>query len=246
MKYHPLREGLLTSRALNSVNDRAECLFVRLLVLADDYGTFHADADLVRNYAWPLKSYRTADVERALDDLERASLIVRFTGEDGSRYLEISKYDCPLKHKTRRFPKRPALTSPAPQLALELVKIDQINRSEPLLKEKEKEKEKEKTNPPQSPPGGEEVPDAWPAALRQAWADWQQHRKELRKPITPLARKQQIALLSTWDPAHAVANIQHAIRSGWTGLYDRPQQSGARGRPTNTNHTPDRRFSNAF
>jgi hypothetical protein len=242
MKYHPLRDGLITSRTLNTVNDRAECLFVRLLLLADDYGTYYADADLVRNYAWPLKSYRTADVERALDDLERASLIVRFTGEDGSRYLEISKYDCPLKHKTRRFPKRPAPGSPALELAL--VDFDHINRQPLLLKEKEKEKEKEKNNTPPNPQSLDDLPANWSEALKQAWADWAQHRKELKKPITPLARRQQIATIAGWSEERAIANIRHAISSGWTGIYDRQQHNGQRGRSAPA--AVEERFARAF
>jgi len=54
----------------------------------------------------------------------------------------------------------------------------------------------------------------------EAWAEWTQHRREIRKPITPTAANQQFKKLNQWreqgyDPAKI---IRLAIERGWQGL----------------------------
>jgi hypothetical protein len=49
------------------------------------------------------------------------------------------------------------------------------------------------------------------------WAAWEQHRKELHKPLTPLTIKKQLKfLLAQPDP---VAVIDQAIQNSWQGLF---------------------------
>jgi hypothetical protein len=50
-----------------------------------------------------------------------------------------------------------------------------------------------------------------------AWAAWQQHRKELRKPLTPLAIKKQLKFLEA--QADPVAVINQSIQNSWQGLF---------------------------
>ena len=233
MKYHPLRDGMIDSERINTVNDRAECLFVRLLLRADDTGRFYAKPESVKAACWPLKSYRIADVERALDDLEAARLIQRYTAKDGSRYLTLSNYQSGLKNPKSKFP---APADVAPQSEFQLVNFDHINQPTPSERKGEERKGKENEDTP--------LPPNWSEALKQAWADWTQHRKELKKPITPLARRQQIASIAGWSEERAITNIRHAISSGWTGIYDRQQHNGQRGR--NTPVVIEERFSRAF
>jgi hypothetical protein len=62
----------------------------------------------------------------------------------------------------------------------------------------------------------------------EAWEAWQQHRKELRKPQTPLAIKKQLKFLEAQpDP---IAVIEQSIRNGWQGLFalKNGQKSGHR------------------
>jgi hypothetical protein len=52
----------------------------------------------------------------------------------------------------------------------------------------------------------------------EAWEDWKQHRKEIKKPLTPTATKEQLAALGkSSDP---VAMIRHSIASGYQGLFE--------------------------
>lgn len=79
--------------------------------------------------------------------------------------------------------------------------------------------------------------------MQAAWMDWVEHRRQMRKPMTPIARRQQIAQLCKWEEAQAIENIARAIRSGWQGIYDRHQQNGQRGR---TPAVVEERFARAF
>ena len=56
--------------------------------------------------------------------------------------------------------------------------------------------------------------------FRMAWTDWVQHRREKRKPLTPLAVKKQLGELAEWGEARAVAAIEHTIKRGWEGIRE--------------------------
>jgi hypothetical protein len=50
------------------------------------------------------------------------------------------------------------------------------------------------------------------------WTDWIAHRKQIRKPLTPLSAKRQLSELANVGAADAVRYIDRAISSGWQGL----------------------------
>lgn len=56
--------------------------------------------------------------------------------------------------------------------------------------------------------------------FKKAWENWQQHRKEKKIKITPLAAKMQIKQCSEWGEGRAVAAIEHSIRNGYQGIYE--------------------------
>jgi len=51
----------------------------------------------------------------------------------------------------------------------------------------------------------------------RSWSDWQQHRKEIKKKLTPLSVQKQFNFLIKQDDPVEV--IDAAILSGWTGLW---------------------------
>ena len=59
--------------------------------------------------------------------------------------------------------------------------------------------------------------------FRQAWDEWQQHRKEIKKRQTPLSVAKQLKKMATWGTVRAVAAINHSIESNWQGIYE-PKQ----------------------
>ena len=82
-----IKESARTSRTLNKLSPEAERLFWRLLTVADDYGLFEAEPDLLLSTCFPLKvsTLKSTTVEQWFDEL----LHVRLVGcyDDGERVL---------------------------------------------------------------------------------------------------------------------------------------------------------------
>ena len=57
-------------------------------------------------------------------------------------------------------------------------------------------------------------------AVFAAWQDWEQHRREKRVRLTPLALKKQLAEMFAWGPERSVAAIEFSIAKGYTGLIE--------------------------
>ena len=57
-------------------------------------------------------------------------------------------------------------------------------------------------------------------AFKEAWANWQQHRREKKKPITPLSAKMQLTEMIGWGEVRSIAAITHSIGKGWTGVFE--------------------------
>jgi hypothetical protein len=70
--------------------------------------------------------------------------------------------------------------------------------------------------------------------FRRAWADWQQHRREIRKPLKPTAAAQQIKQFLQWGTESAIAAIEYTILKGWVGIRQPEKESNnghANGKP---------------
>jgi hypothetical protein len=57
----------------------------------------------------------------------------------------------------------------------------------------------------------------------EIWIDWVDHRKEIRKKLTPIAAKRQLILLGRYSAQVAVAMIDRAIVSSWQGIFELPR-----------------------
>ena len=53
-----------------------------------------------------------------------------------------------------------------------------------------------------------------------AWAEWQQHRKEKRQKLTASTIKRQFAQFQKWGEPKSISAIELAIEKGWTGLFE--------------------------
>ena len=56
--------------------------------------------------------------------------------------------------------------------------------------------------------------------FKATWSDFEQHRNELKKKLTPTARKQIFADFAEWGEARAIAAIRHTIGKGWQGIRE--------------------------
>lgn len=62
-------------------------------------------------------------------------------------------------------------------------------------------------------------------AFAAAWEDWCGYNRERRKPLKPSTVNMQLAEMSKWGEAAAIAAIRKSIMSNWTGVFD-PTEKG--------------------
>lgn len=99
-----LREGYLDSERVNALSDPAECLFVRLMLLADDFGRFDARPNYIISRAYPVRrDVSEKDIARRLEEMSKVSLILLYQ-VDGKPYLEIQNFHQRTRAKMSKFP----------------------------------------------------------------------------------------------------------------------------------------------
>lgn len=103
-----LREGILTSRRVNSLGWQEEVFYRRLMSKVDDYGRYTADPALLRAALYPLllDRVRDSDIPRLLASCEKAGLVFVYA-IDGESYLVMNKWENG-RAKTSSYPTPPA------------------------------------------------------------------------------------------------------------------------------------------
>nr|DAM90933.1 MAG TPA: hypothetical protein [Caudoviricetes sp.] len=94
------------SEAVDQLSWSAECLFVRLIMKADDFGRYHGNPKLLRSLLFPLKDgLRDADISRWIAECETAGLLRVYTDKvSGKPFIEIRKFGQRLRTKKAKFP----------------------------------------------------------------------------------------------------------------------------------------------
>ena len=143
------------SEAVDKISWQAECLFVRLIMKADDFGRYHGNPKLLRSLLFPLKDgLRDADISRWIAECETAGLLRVYTDKvSGKPFIEIRKFGQRLRTKKARFPDEngnlSATCGKVPQNAAECGRMPQSAedcRNVRLEEEGEVEEEKERVN----------------------------------------------------------------------------------------------------
>ena len=139
------------SEAVNSLSWQAECLFIRLIMKADDYGCFHGNEKLLKSLLFPLKDgLRDADIARWLTELSASGLIRKYSDEGGKPFIEIRNYNQRLKNSRRKFPEPPEDSRNFPELP-------GTSRNFPAEMESETETVKKETSSPKKEPPEEDI-----------------------------------------------------------------------------------------
>lgn len=100
-----LREGINTSEKINTLSDSAELLYRRLFSVADDYGRFWADAEVIRGHIFQLKlgTWSKKRVSRALTECFDKRVLFKY---GNGTYLVFPKYGQRIRSKSK-FPAPP-------------------------------------------------------------------------------------------------------------------------------------------
>ena len=112
-----VREGILTSDRVNSLEPREEVFYRRLLSIVDDYGRYDARPPILRAQLYPLQLDRTreSDVARGLAACEKASLI-RCYEVEGKPYLEVMDFGQKVRTIASKWPHPPTHASTCAQM----------------------------------------------------------------------------------------------------------------------------------
>lgn len=102
-----VREGWLTSRRIDSLDDASEKFFLRLILKADDFGRYSADPVELKNTLYPLKeNVRVTDSSRWLAACEKAGLVRCYETPKG-RCLVIPDFRQRCRAEASKFPDPP-------------------------------------------------------------------------------------------------------------------------------------------
>lgn len=101
-----LREGLLDAPAIAQAGEAAEVLFIRLILVADDYGRFDGRVTVICRRCWPAGGPGEADVLERLKTLAACELVVMYQ-VDGKPYLFIPNFRQRSRAMKSKFPPPP-------------------------------------------------------------------------------------------------------------------------------------------
>lgn len=215
-----IREGWLESEPVNQLDAAAERFFLRLCLRADDFGRYHANPMLLRSALFPLRDdIKAADVTKWLDACCKAGLTRRYSA-DGKAFVEIPKFGQRMRAAVSKFP-QPADKCPTDDGQMTgTCQTDDGHVPDScgqMLPESETESESEAKS------DAEAEKEARPfssLAFEKAWAEFKTHRKQIRKPITPLAAEKQLKQLAAMGEQRAIEAIEHTIAKGWQGIRE--------------------------
>lgn len=105
MPNRTLREGLLRSEAWNSVSAEAQLLFIRLLLIVDDFGCFDGRDDVIMGRAYLRRFDPAEDFPEFLAELHRVGLIIRYSNK-GRPFIAIPQWANDFRYR-RNFPAPP-------------------------------------------------------------------------------------------------------------------------------------------
>lgn len=92
-----------TSEAVDNLTSGAEVFFTRLIMKADDYGSYHSNPKLIKAALFPLKETSIREIEGWLNECIKAGLV--FTYESGGRkYIRIDNFGQRLRNMRNTFP----------------------------------------------------------------------------------------------------------------------------------------------
>lgn len=103
-----ISSGILTSESLSQLTWFEQCVFFKLLVLADDYGRYDGRPAVIKGQAFSLHNVTNADIQNALSRLAAVGIVSNYE-VDGRPYLQLEhwgKYQR-LRNSKAKYPAPP-------------------------------------------------------------------------------------------------------------------------------------------
>lgn len=193
------------SDAMDNLSPGAEVFFTRLIMKADDYGSYHANAKLLKAGLFPLKAYSDVKVAEWLDECITVGLVFRYH-VGGRTYIRIKNFGQRMRNMKNKFPEpENEVADNSPQVAADGGESPPETRNEKL------ESRNEKPETENVLPHGD--------LFLKSWDEWIKYKSEKRQKLTRSSRKKQLELLAARSELEACGMIQQSISNGWTGLF---------------------------
>ena len=99
-----LYTGLLTSKKINSLSPDAFELYIRLMLIVDDYGRYSGSPTRIARSCWPDKEEKTGPkITSILQLIITSGLLIEYE-VDGERYIQITKWKQRARAAESKFP----------------------------------------------------------------------------------------------------------------------------------------------
>ena len=197
-----IRDGFLDSEKINSLNEQEQNFFIRLLLIADDYGRFDARPELIKSKCYPVTDKRPSIVSTMLTKLSDVGLIVLYT-VDGKNYLEINEYNQRLRQKREKYPK--------PKIGNAVKCLSDVSKlsveTNPIRNESESEEE---TNPNHK------------SDFDIAFNHFKEMRKKIKKPMTQRAEElilNELNKIAPDDIDKQIKILNESTMKDWQGVF---------------------------
>lgn len=219
-----LRDGILSSEAVNSLSWAEEVFYRRLMSAADDYGRFSASPKLLRAACYPLHIDKVSDsdIGKWIAACATAGLVRVYPASDGKRYIELLKFGQQIRSKSKFPPPLDSTCDPPDSTCEQLISDahlvgDVVGDDTPLPPEGGDPPRKVRTVTQEA-----ERPESVP---EEVWRDFIALRKSKRAPLTPTALE-----VIEREAGKAGMSLADALRTscakGWQG-FDASWLNGA-------------------
>lgn len=145
-----IREGFLDSETILRAGEPAECLYHRLLLVADDYGRLDGRPAMILNKAYPAGAPDGVDVHeiaRRLETLKALELAIAYETA-GKPYLALPRFRQRTRALKSRFPEPP----PSIQLRLAQLETAPAQPAKPAPRKSENPPDPQPATDPKKPP----------------------------------------------------------------------------------------------
>lgn len=205
------------SEKVNDISLQAEVFFTRLIMKADDFGSFYGNIKILKANLFPLKidTVRDADISRWIAECEKAGLLLVYTNA-GKRYLRINDFGQRLRSMCSRFPS-PDSNSPS------------NDRSSPPEVETEVEEETETRNRSRRRASAGEfkeliLENPFSEKFLESWIIWKDYKRKEHRFLFKSIESEQAAIndlvkISEGNEDAAIKIIHQSLAKGWKGFF---------------------------
>ncbi len=230
-----IKDSLLSNEKFNQLNWFEQTTYIRLILLADDYGRLDGREMVIKSYCYPIdeKVTRSA-ISKAISQMVNVGLLQKYEVND-KPYLLFPNWDKyqRLRSKSSKYP-APELgnmtdTCPTHDSHMTDTCLLEVEVEEELEVEKENTKEKAATIVPnqlkKTKSDAETIKtilDAYNPAMKEALQHFVESRQKMRKPLTAYALELAIKKLNklSSNEDEQIAIINQAVANGWQGFYE--------------------------